>query len=117
MNNLFTKHEVGKVMVVALLLPDTLDSTEFDRLNTALLELVDSHGHRRWVIDLSGSRYLGSAVLGLLVNLRQRIRAAQGTLVLCGLHAQLEEVFHATSLVRLFPIVRTRDEAVRVAAR
>src|SRR5690606_7434102 len=96
--------------------PDTLDSVEFDRLNERLLAAVSKEPHRTWIFDLSQSSYLGSAVLGLLVNLWQRIRSAEGSLILCGLSPRLAEVFQATSLVRLFTIVRTREEALRLAA-
>jgi anti-anti-sigma factor len=116
-SELFTRSESGTVTIVSLELPDMLDSAEFDKLNDNLLELVSDEAHRRWVFDLSGSHYMGSAVLGLLVNLRQRVKAGQGRLVLCGLGPRLMEIFHATSLVRLFTIVRARDEALRVAAR
>jgi anti-anti-sigma factor len=116
-DELFTQTASGPVMIVALALPDMLDSAEFDRLNDSLLALVSDDAHRRWVIDLSASHYMGSAVLGLLVNIRQRVKAGQGRLVLCGLGPRLMEIFHATSLVRLFTIVRAREEALRLAAR
>ena len=116
-SSLFTTIDMGTVTVVALTLPDMLDSSEFDRLNESLLVLVTDAAHHRWVLDLSGSHYMGSAVLGLLVNVRQRIKGGQGRLVLCGLGPRLMEIFHATSLVRLFTIARAREEAVRIAGR
>lgn len=112
--DLFTcTHADGRVLI-ELALPDTLDSAEFDHLNESLLALADQQAHSPWILDLQNSHYVGSAVLGLLVNLRQRIHGGGGKLVICCLSPHLAEVFQATSLVRLFTIGRTRDDAMRL---
>ena len=116
-SDLFVCTPDEKYTVVELRLPDTLDSAEFDRLNETLLVTVSADPQRAWVIDLSQTSYLGSAVLGLLVNIWQRLRSAGGKMVLCGLSPALTKLFQATSLVRLFTIVRTREDAIRIAAR
>lgn len=116
-DDLFVCLREERFTVVDLMLPDMLDSAEFDRLNERLLTAVSAEPGHRWVIDLTHTAYMGSAVLGLLVNIWQRIRTANGRLVLCGLSPALAEVFHATSLVRLFTIARTREDATRIAGR
>jgi anti-anti-sigma factor len=103
----------GAVGVVELSLPEGADITELERLTDALLTLFGAQPDGRWVLDLSQLAYAGSAVLGLIVNLRQRILQSGGRLVLCGLSPRLEEVFHACSLERLFKITKARDDAVR----
>ena len=115
--DLFVCTRQERFTLVELTLPDMLDSAEFDRLNERLLTTVSAEPGHRWVIDLSRTAYVGSAVLGLLVNIWQRIRTANGRLVLCGLSPALAEVFHATSLVRLFTIARTKEDATRLAGK
>ena len=104
--NLYTRSESGQVSVIALTLPDILDSSEFDELNSDLLGMIDQAPHRNWLLDLSASHYMGSAMLGLMVNLRQRIKAGGGKITLTGLGPKLMDIFRATSLVRLFTIVK-----------
>src|SRR5262245_29731322 len=73
------------VSVVELRLPQLLDSSEFDELNESMLAAVQETPNGGWVIDLTHVSYMGSAMLGLMVNLRQRIRGAGGRLVLCNM--------------------------------
>lgn len=109
---LYAINDSADVRVAELFLSDTLDVMEFDKLNEAMLQAVDSASSAPWVLDLSATTYMGSAVLGLLVNIRQRIKQARGTLVLCGLTPRLEQIFRACCMERLFTIVKTRNEAM-----
>lgn len=102
----------GNAHVAELFLRDSLDEMEFDSLNEAMLKAIDSSASGAWILDLSQTTYMGSAVLGLLVNLRQRIKQAQGTLVLCSVSPQLEKIFRACCMERLFTMVKTRSEAL-----
>ena len=110
---LFQIADADGVNVIELVLPDAIDAVEFDRLNEALLKLVATKAEQRWILDLTGADYIGSVVLGLMVNVRQQIKQAGGVLVLCGLSDRMAEVFRACSLERLFKITRTRNEATR----
>ena len=104
------------VQVVELFLPGDLDSTEFDRLNDGLVDLFneseDGRGGR-WVLDLTHVAYLGSSGLGLLVNIRQRVKTLGGRLALCQMNPRLHQIFRTCSLERLFTITRTRDDALK----
>src|SRR3954467_8215218 len=64
----------GDVHTIELSLPIVVDPVEFDRLNDGIGKLVEAGAAERWVLDLAGVQYVGSALLGLLVNLRQRIK-------------------------------------------
>ena len=111
----FAVKSVGAVQVIRLQLPEQLDSGEFDRINESLLTLLANKASGSWVLDLSGLAYAGSSVLGLMVNLRQRVKQAGGRLVLCGLSEGLVQVFRTCSLERLFLISRNVNDAVERA--
>jgi anti-anti-sigma factor len=113
--NLYHVSKAGTVHVVDLTLPHALDIHEFDRLNEAMLELVRGEPEGQWVLDLSQLSYMGSAALGLLVNLRQQIKQSGGRLVLCGLSPQMLHIFKTCCMERLFKITKTRQEAVTAA--
>lgn len=100
------------VRVLALDLPAAIDESEFDRLNQRALAEVEAHADAGWVIDLAPCRYVGSAALGFLINLRQRIRTGGGVLVLCALSPAIESVMRTSSLGRLFPAAATREAAI-----
>jgi anti-sigma B factor antagonist len=101
------------VTLVELNLPDGLDSTVFDRLNEDLLRVFDPQASTRWILDLANVQYMGSAALGLMVNIRHRIRATEGKLALCNLSPRLYQIFKTCCLERLFTISRSRDDALR----
>ena len=105
--------EEGSVTLVALMLPPSLDSEEFGQLNDSLLAVIADHPSGRYVLDLSNLSYLGSSALGLMVNVRQRIKDAGGRLILCGLSPRLLQIFQTCCMERLFTIKPTRLEALR----
>jgi stage II sporulation protein AA (anti-sigma F factor antagonist) len=108
----FEVSQVGPVNVVLLRLPEIMDSHEFDRLNEELLAAVAGSPQGRWVLDLASLNYMGSSSLGLMVNLRQRIKQVGGQLVLCSISPPLMKIFQTCCLERLFTITRTRTEAL-----
>jgi anti-anti-sigma factor len=98
--------------VVELRLPESLDSVEFDQLNASMLKLLEGRGKQKWIIDLAAVSYMGSAMLGLLVNVRQQVKAGGGQLLLCGLSKPLLNIFRTCCMERLFTIVKDRRSAL-----
>ena len=115
--DLFHLKSEGPVHVVELSIPEQLDSEEFDRLNDALLALFAEKPAGRWVLDLSRLAYMGSSALGLMVNIRQKVKQGGGKLALCGLSPRLMAIFRTCCLERLFTIKGLRADAVRAIAR
>lgn len=106
----------GSPRVIELRLPHQIDVIAFDDLNTALLaELERVPGD--YIIDLAATAYVGSAVLGLLVNLRTRIKRTGGRLVLCHLSPRILEIFRVGSLESIFVLTPTRAEALEHLSR
>ena len=116
-NDLFRLTEEGPIKVLELVLPSTIDSSEFDRLNESVLDVLGKEPGAGWVLDLSRVAYMGSAVLGLMVNIRQVVMKAQGKVVLCGMNDRLMRIFETCCMERLFKIVPGRAEAIRHASR
>ena len=116
-DDLYRLTEDGSVKVLELVLPTSIDSSEFDRLNESVLDVMGREPGAGWVLDLSRVAYMGSAVLGLMVNIRQVVMKAQGKIVLCGMNERLMRIFETCCMERLFRIVAGRPEAIRIAAR
>jgi anti-anti-sigma factor len=113
----FQVSQVGAVKVVTLLLPELMDSQEIDRINDEMLQAISAAPRSGWVFDLASLSYLGSSALGLMVNLRQRIRELGGDLVLCNVSPQLLRILRTCCLERLFETARTREDAMRLLSR
>jgi len=95
-------------------LPPMLDSIEVDNIIDSVLKQIEGGAAGRWVVDLSHTEYLGSSMLGLFVNLREKIRHSGGKLVLCGMSPALTRIFRTCCLERLFTIVKSRDDATKI---
>jgi anti-anti-sigma factor len=115
MPDLFRVQSDNSVNILEMDLPEYLDSADFDRLNESLLGVLESHKTRSWVIDLSKVNYLGSAMLGMMVNFRQRVNSVKGRLVICGVSPRLLEIIRTCCMDRLFSIAKTRAEAIKLA--
>ena len=102
------------VQVLELSIPRSVDMYEFDRVNEEIARLTADDRAGRWVLDMSGSQYVGSAILGVLVNVRQRIRGGGGHLAVCGLSDALVHAMRTCSLYNLFSVAETRADAVRL---
>jgi anti-anti-sigma factor len=105
---------LDSVQIIDLSLPESLDSKEFDALNEALIQTVEGKIEQRWVLDLSAVLYMGSSVLGLMINFRQHIKSGGGRLALCGMSGPLLQIFHSCCLERLFTIAKNRNDAVKL---
>jgi anti-anti-sigma factor len=57
-------------------------------------------------VDLSNVHYMSSIGLGMLIGLRQKMRAGGGRLTLRGVSDEIYEMFDATKLTRLLDVQR-----------
>ena len=98
--------------VIGLSMPVGVDASEFDRLNQRALASIDDTPGEGWILDLADFKYVGSAALGFIVNVRQRVNTGGGRLVLCGVSDSIAAILRTSSLGRLFEVVEARDDAV-----
>ena len=116
MNDYYRIEQTPHGGVIALSLPESVDPVDLDRLNDAILGEVRERAGDTWIVDLASVAYMGSAMLGLMVNLRQQIKSAGGKLILCSMQPRLLEIFRTCCMERLFTIVRSRAEAMKPVA-
>lgn len=108
----FSITEERSVQVLRFSLPGALDTIEIDGIIDAVLKQIEPNGHQLWVVDLSDVEYVGSSMLGLFVNMRERIRQSRGSLVLCEMSPALQRIFRTCCLDRLFTITKSRGDAI-----
>ena len=77
-------------------------------------ELLDAiaKGAKQVVVDLSGTTFIDSTTLGVLVGGVKRLRSNEGQLSLVCSDRNITKIFEITGLDRVFTIYATRDEAV-----
>ena len=78
-----------------------------DELGAAL-----ATGATRVVVDLAGTSFIDSTVVGVLLRADERLNGHEGRLVLVSDDPRILRVFELTGLARRFTIVRGLNEAI-----
>ena len=89
-----------------------LDAAQVEALGEELYALVDRKDRRKLILDFTEVRFLSSAMLGVLLNLRNKADRVRGRIVLCGLRAELHKVFRITKIDKLFDFFDTEGQAL-----
>lgn len=108
----------GDVTVIALGPEyESLDEAGLDELREAILEVANSAEPPLVVLDLSHTRFFGSAFIEILFRAWNRVSArAGGKFCLSGLTPYCREVIDVTHLDRIWHVCDTRDDAKRLLA-
>jgi anti-anti-sigma factor len=100
-----------RATVIELSLGADVDTAAFNEITRDLIDRWPVEPGRNVIVDLSRSAYLGSVLLGLLVNIRQRTRNTGGEMIVCSAQLALAKVIRMSNLDRLFPLVASRADA------
>lgn len=103
-----TRVEQGVAVVTVLGQADLHTASE---LRSALGGLIDG-GSRQLLVDLTGTTFLDSMTLGVLIGALKRLAAVDGRLAIVCPDRHLRRVFEITSLDRVFTIVESPERAV-----
>src|ERR1700720_2298605 len=72
-----------------------------------------SGGQNRFVLELSGLKYMNSSGLNVLVNTLTKARNAGGEVSVCNLSKKVSELLVITKLDSIFHILPTLEEAIK----
>jgi anti-anti-sigma factor len=98
------------VVVIEVLSKELRHPTPALGFGEQLYYLVENEGHNRFVIDFQRTRYMCSTAYAVVFNMAKKVEAANGKLVLCGLHDELlmgANIIHLDELVEIYPDERT----------
>jgi len=108
-----TGEKSGNVMVLTL--TGRMDYQTSPTVQDELIGQVHK-AERRLVLDLSGTDYVSSAGLRVLLAVAKLIDQEGGKFVLCALCEAVMEVLKISAFDRLLAICAARDEAVALAS-
>ena len=74
---------------------------------------IENDKPRRLIFDFAEVRFFSSQVLGLLLDVRARLRKDGGEVVISGINPQLHRVFKITNLDKIFEFFEDRESAVK----
>ncbi len=68
------------------------------------------------VFDFGGVRFFSSRVLGLVLDIRAKLRTYDGKVVISAINPQLHRVFKITNLDKIFRFFPDRESAVKAVS-
>ncbi len=75
-----------------------------------LYSLVETQGNRKLILNFENVRFLSSAPIGMLVNLRNKVASA-GQVRFCQLDPDVQEIMRLTRVEGLFSIFANEQNA------
>ncbi len=99
---------------IALTVVGEVDMYTAPELRERLAAAIEE-GDGPLMVDLSGTTFVDSTALGVLVEASKRLSKRGGRLALVSDDPNVGKVFEITGLDRLFPVFRTRAEALDAA--
>ena len=97
----------------AISLAGEIDLYTAPEFKQQLLEVIDEGG-LEVIVDFTGTTFIDSTTLGVLVSGVKRLRTNDGRLSLVCSDRNITKIFEITGLDKLFTIHPTRDEALAV---
>lgn len=89
-----------------------LDQSEIDSIGCELFAIADKSACSQVVVDLNNVEFLSSAMIGVFIGFKKRLRMNDSELKLCNAKPELMEVLKLTKLDSVFDVYKTRRDAV-----
>lgn len=105
----------ASAVVVVFKSPSMSDVEAITTAAAKIRDFVETNRPRMLVFDFSAVRFFSSQVLGLLLDVRQRLAAYGGQAFVSGINPQLYRVFKITNLDKVFRFFANRQEATEAA--
>jgi anti-anti-sigma factor len=101
----------GPATVVRILRSEVFHEETIDVLGEELARLLKNGSHNL-ILHLGAVKRVSSHMIGELISLQKKARAASGRLALCELTPELNEVFNLLGLRKVFSIYDSEDDAM-----
>jgi len=106
-----TRH--GDLGVVSIQQKQFLNDEVINRFAEEAMDLIESQGYAKLVLDFANVEYLSSKMLGKLMALYKRVQAEKGGLALCNVRKDLREVFEVTQLDTVLNLHADQGKAIK----
>ena len=106
-----TSVQSGKIGVIEVK-GSLVGGEETDELRNAVADFVEQ-GTKKLVIDLGKVTYLNSTAIGVLVSAHTTFSRNKGSVKLCGINKNINNIFVITKLTLVFDVAETREEAIK----
>ena len=107
---------VENVAVVAFKAASITNAEEIAAAAGQIKEFIDESRPNRIVFDFGGVRFFSSQVLGMLLDIRAKLKTCDGEVVISAIEPRLHRIFKITSLDKIFKFFPDKESAVRAVS-
>jgi len=102
----------GDCAVVVFKTASLSSATQISELSDTLRKFLQEQKPQRMIFDFAAVKFFSSQVLGILLDMRKRLKEFGGQIVISAIDPQLYRVFRITNLDRIFEFFPDRNAAI-----
>ncbi|MBF0487349.1 MAG: STAS domain-containing protein [Nitrospirae bacterium] len=108
--NISIRQQSGEIAVV--IIAGRIDTVAAPEIEKKIQDVI-AGGKNKIVIDLSGSDYISSGGLRVLLGTAKDLKTKGGDLRLCGLTVNVMKIFKLAGFTQVFTICETETDAIQ----
>jgi anti-sigma B factor antagonist len=89
------------------------DVEEINIISNKIADFIEKNKPARLIFDFQRVKFFSSQVLGMLLNMRTRLSANKGEVLISAINPQLHRVFRITNLDKIFRFFPDVESAVK----
>ena len=101
------------VVVVLFKSAQVCDAEGIAAASGQIYDYIEKNNPKLMVVDFEQVKFFSSQILGLLLNIRNRLTVYGGELLISAINPQLYRVFRITNLDKIFKFFPDRQSAVK----
>lgn len=86
---------------------------DVEALSKRITRLIEEEKPAKMIVDFERVKFFSSQILGLLLDIRKKLQAYDGRVVISGINPQLHRVFKITNLDKIFAFYPNTGSAVK----
>jgi anti-sigma B factor antagonist len=106
----------GKAAVVAYKSASVSDVEKIAAISEQINEFIEENHPNKMIVDFEKVKFFSSLVLGVLLDVRARLRTYDGEVVISAINPQLYRVFKITNLDKVFRFFPDKESAVEAVS-
>jgi anti-sigma B factor antagonist len=103
----------GNAAIAAFKTASISNVEEIASVSKQIKEFIEKKKPKEVVVDFENVKFFSSAVLGLLLDIRAKLKTYDGEVVISAINPQLYRVFKITHLDRIFKFFPNKENAVK----
>jgi anti-sigma B factor antagonist len=106
----------GNAAIAAFKTASISNVEEIASVSKQIKEFIEKKKPKEVVVDFENVKFFSSAVLGLLLDIRAKLKTYDGEVVISAINPQLYRVFKITHLDRIFKFFPDKENAVKAVS-